>query len=264
MKLKLLNMLVFCCMCVLILCSCGNEEEFVIEGKWKNVGDYTFGQAQEGAIIAFDGTKCNLYSPSDTYAFYKNGDSYTLECTSPNFGETITFDVEVIDADHINLHRGKNVLELQRPGSSNSKKSEKELTKEEKLAKKRVLQFVMFENLVRESTESLSDLTGKTVMYDKDDVLLDGMDVKKAEIAIPDNSLTGEKVVNITFTSKGAKKFAKITAEASPEQKEIAIISNGKLISAPRVTSEITDGKCVISFLSVDDGEMQDMVDTLN
>lgn len=263
MKMKRFNMLACCCMCVLLLCSCGHEE-FAIEGKWKNVGDYTLGQAQEGAIIAFDGTKCNLYSPSDTYAFYKNGDRYTLECSSLNFGETLTFDVEVIDADHINLHRGNHVLELQRPGADSSGETEKELTQEEKAARKRVLQFVMYEDLVKESSENLSELEGKSVMYDEDDVLLDGIDVKEAEIATQEDSTTGEeqKVVNITFTEKGKKEFAKITAEAVGKQ--IAIISNGKLISAPYVNSEITEGRCVIAFLSANAGEMQDMVDKLN
>lgn len=113
MKINLLTMLACC---LLLLCSCG-QEEFAIEGKWKNVGDYTFGQAQKGAVIVFNGSRCNLFSPSDTYAFYKDGDSYILECTSLGFSETLTFDVEVIDTDHINLHSGNNVLELQRPGS---------------------------------------------------------------------------------------------------------------------------------------------------
>lgn len=253
MKIKLLNMLVFCCTCILIMCSCGHEEEFTIEGKWKNVGNYTFGQVQEGAIIAFDGTKCNLYSPSDTYAFYKNGDSYTLECTSLAFSETLTFDVEVIDADHINLYRGNNVLELQRPGSDSSNK-------------KRALQFVMYANVGDENGIGNRPSEGEVVTFDKDDVLLDGMDVKKAEIGTLENSQTGveENIVNITFTSKGADKLAQITAAAFPSEELIAVISNGKLISAPRVTSEITDGKCVIYFPSADVEEMQNLVDALS
>ena len=39
---------------------------FSIEGKWKSVGESGFGQAQPGAIVAFDGTNCNFFSPKDT------------------------------------------------------------------------------------------------------------------------------------------------------------------------------------------------------
>ncbi len=49
---------------------------FSIEGKWKNIGSETFGQAQQGAIIVFDGINCNFFSPKDTYAFSKDGDHY--------------------------------------------------------------------------------------------------------------------------------------------------------------------------------------------
>lgn len=205
MKTKSLNILIVCCL--LFLCSCAHKEDFTIEGKWKNVGDYTFGQAQEGAIIAFDGTKCNLYSPSDTYAFYEDGDSYTLECTSLNFAETLVFDVEIIDADHINLHYGDNVLELQRPGSDNAQKAKRELTPEEKTAKKQALQFVMYEDLTDENGAS-SDLEGKIVSYNEDDVLLDGLDIKKTEIVTNEDSQNGEQVIHITFTSEGTDKFA--------------------------------------------------------
>ena len=48
-----------------------------IEGKWKSTGSYGFGQAQPGAIVAFDGINCNFFSPQDTYAFYPDGDWYT-------------------------------------------------------------------------------------------------------------------------------------------------------------------------------------------
>ena len=37
---------------VLTICACGSDRGFSIEGKWKNVGDYTWGQAQAGAIHA--------------------------------------------------------------------------------------------------------------------------------------------------------------------------------------------------------------------
>lgn len=87
---------------------------FSIEGKWKSVGSYGFGQAQPGAIVAFDGTNCNFFSPSDTYAFYADGDNYRLECTSFMSTSTAAFTVKIIDADHIDVYYGDNVTELQR------------------------------------------------------------------------------------------------------------------------------------------------------
>lgn len=87
---------------------------FSIEGKWKSVGSYGFGQAQPGAIVAFDGTNCNFFSPSDTYAFYADGNDYRLECTSFMSTSTATFTVRIIDADHIDVYYGDNITELQR------------------------------------------------------------------------------------------------------------------------------------------------------
>lgn len=164
-----------------------------------------------------------------------------------------------------------NVLESQQPGSESSETAKKELTTEEQKAKRQALQFVMYENLADEhgmavdsNNISSSELEGKMVKYDENDVLLDGMDIGKAEIATQEGSQTGEKenILNITFTSKGADKFAEATAKAVGAQ--IAILSNGKLISAPTVYQEITDGKCVISISSADVEEIQNLVDALN
>ncbi len=91
-----------------------NVSNFDIRGKWKNVGTYTFGQVQSGAIVVFDGKNCNVYSPQDTYAFYKDGDSYTLDCTSLLFSETLSFKVKIVDKDNIHIYYGSNYLELKR------------------------------------------------------------------------------------------------------------------------------------------------------
>ena len=90
-----------------------NTDSFDIKGKWKNIGEYTYGQAQTGSIINFDGTNCNFYSPKDTYAFYKKGDNYRLDCTSP-LGDTASFTVKIIDDDHIDVSNGSNIVELKR------------------------------------------------------------------------------------------------------------------------------------------------------
>lgn len=92
-----------------------NPSSFIIEGKWKSVGTYGFGQAQPGAIVTFDGVHCNLYSPSDTYAFYKSGDTFVLDCTGVLSG-TEKFTVKIVDDNNIDLYSGGLVTELTRVG----------------------------------------------------------------------------------------------------------------------------------------------------
>lgn len=90
-----------------------NIDNFSIIGKWKNIGTDTYGQAQKGAIIIFNGTNCNFFSPKDTYAFYKDGDDYTLDCTSP-LADTVSFTVKIVDEDNIDVVNGSNIVELKR------------------------------------------------------------------------------------------------------------------------------------------------------
>ena len=85
------------------LSACGG---FKIEGTWKQTGDATWGQAQKGAIINFKSNgQANLFSPSDSYAFYKQGDSYRLDVTGL-LGGSSSFDVEVVNKDKIELRQG--------------------------------------------------------------------------------------------------------------------------------------------------------------
>ena len=89
------------------------KDNFSITGKWKNIGKYTFGQVQEGSIVSFDGTNCNFFSPKDTYAFYKDGDNFKLDCTSP-LADTVSFTVKIIDENNIDVFNGSNIIELKR------------------------------------------------------------------------------------------------------------------------------------------------------
>lgn len=90
------------------------SDSFSIEGKWKSVGAYGFGQAQPGAIVIFDGTHCNFYSPSDTYALYQEDGGWRLDCTDFLFANTVSFTVEIIDNDNINVYYGSDATELKR------------------------------------------------------------------------------------------------------------------------------------------------------
>jgi len=89
-------------------------DNFTIEGKWKSVGSYGFGQAQPGAIVSFDGTNCNFFSPKDTYALYKENGQYILDCTSFMSTATLSFKIQFIDTDNIRVLYGEKVTELKR------------------------------------------------------------------------------------------------------------------------------------------------------
>lgn len=89
-------------------------DTFSIVGSWRSTGNYGFGQAQPGATISFDGTHCNFFSPYDTYAFYQENGQWKLDCTSFLFAETLSFRVEIIDWDSINVYYGSNCTELKR------------------------------------------------------------------------------------------------------------------------------------------------------
>lgn len=77
-------------------------DSYDITGKWESVGESGFGQAQPGAIIIFDGNRCNFYSPNDTYAFSFDGEKYVLALTTP-LGESLEKTVHIIDDDNIEI-----------------------------------------------------------------------------------------------------------------------------------------------------------------
>jgi len=76
-----------------------------------------------------------------------------------------------------------------------------------------------------------------------------GKHVKNAEAGTQQDEITKNKeyVVQLTFNGKGTKKFAEATAEAAPSKKQIYIVYDGKVLSAPRVQDEISNGHAVIS-----------------
>lgn len=88
-----------------------------------------------------------------------------------------------------------------------------------------------------------------TVSYKKKDIVCSGADIKKATADTTQNQTTKNKeyVVSLVFNGKGAKKFAAATKVAAPTSKSIYIVYDGKVLSAPTVESEITDGKAQIS-----------------
>ena len=92
--------------------ACGSSS-FSIEGKWKNTGSTDYNQIQPGSIIVFNGAECNVLSPRDTYAFYKDGNKYRLDLTAL-LGGDVSLDVNVIDSDHIELDTPRGIISLTR------------------------------------------------------------------------------------------------------------------------------------------------------
>lgn len=80
-----------------------------------------------------------------------------------------------------------------------------------------------------------SDLTGRNIIPSKTDVTFDSST----------SSLQSDPVVSITFDNAGKDKFALLTKENL--SKQIAITLDNKIVTAPRVETEISDGKAIIT-----------------
>ena len=90
----------------------------------------------------------------------------------------------------------------------------------------------------------------KTIEELKEDgsVVCEGPDVASAEGGVTQDSTTknNEYVVELTFPSDGAKKFADATTAAFSAGESIGIYYDGRFVSVPRVNAAITDGKAII------------------
>ena len=84
--------------------------------------------------------------------------------------------------------------------------------------------------------------TAKT-LYVQKKVLLDQTDLKLASVIT--NQPAGKPWIQITFTDAGAKRFAKVTRQNIGKQ--LAIIIDGRLYSAPTIRSEIRGGRAEIT-----------------
>jgi preprotein translocase subunit SecD len=77
---------------------------------------------------------------------------------------------------------------------------------------------------------------------------LTGKDLIKADITYENQDQSmgqSQPVVSLSFNNAGKEKFAKLTKENL--QKQIAIVLDNRIVSAPTVQSEITDGKAIIT-----------------
>lgn len=128
------------------------------------------------------------------------------------------------------------------------------------MGKEGSLDFVYVDDLEKDDDGNVKYDKDNHVSYKKSDVICSGSDVKKAEAGTTQDQTTKNKeyVVDLTFTSKGGRKFAKASTKAYEDgKKQIYIIYDGEVLSAPAVQSAITDGKCQISgsFKTYDEAE---------
>ena len=79
------------------------------------------------------------------------------------------------------------------------------------------------------------------------DVVLDGSMVKQAQVGMVEgqNGAADSYEVGVTFTDEGAKTFAEVTERNVG--KNIAIVYDNQIVSAPRVNEAITGGQCSIT-----------------
>ena len=106
---------------------------------------------------------------------------------------------------------------------------------------------------VTDANEILEDLgkPGSLVFQDSEgNEVLQGSDVASAEGQVAQDQTTknNEYIVSLTFTDEGAKKFAEVTS--ANVGKQISIVYDGEVISAPTVKEAITGGQCQIDGMS--------------
>lgn len=110
------------------------------------------------------------------------------------------------------------------------------------------IQFIPVEgNITRQPDGTYKLNSTLEELYKAKKVAVDGSDISSAKAqTVKNESGVGVKyIVNLEFNAKGTNKFAKATKENIGKQ--IAIVYDGNVISAPVVQAEIKEGKAEIS-----------------
>lgn len=107
---------------------------------------------------------------------------------------------------------------------------------------------------VSDANVILEDLgkPGSLMFLDQEgNLVLSGTEISEAKAVTQADQLgNSEVVVALSMTKEGAVKFAEATRKAAPNQEIIYVIYDGEVVSAPMVTTEITDGQCVIQGMA--------------
>ena len=91
------------------------------------------------------------------------------------------------------------------------------------------------------------------------EVLLDQSQVANAKTH--QDPVSGQMEIQLKLTKTGAERFAKITKDSIGQR--LAIISNGKILTAPQIATEIPGGNLVISG-NLTPQEASDLAEALN
>lgn len=194
----------------------------------------------------------------------QGGVSVTYEATKSNPTETEMKDtvyklqkrVEDVSTEASVYQEGNNRITVDIPGVSNAA----EIL--DKLGQAGALQFILYTDLT-DKDGNANPKDGDEVKFDEKNIQLDGSMLAQAKAGTQQEEGTGakENVVNLKFNSKGTKKFAALTGEHVGDQ--LAIVYDNKLVSAPVLRSEISDGNCVISGSFEKFSEAEELASTL-
>lgn len=148
--------------------------------------------------------------------------------------------VETLESTEAAVYQeGNDRVTIDIPGVRNSKQILEEL------GKAGALYFILYTDLKTEDGREPED--DDKVVYDNSKILLTGDTIGDAQSGTDQAQGTGKTrhVVNVEFKGKGIKTFGDITSEHVGER--LAIVYDGKLVSAPTLDEAITGGKCQIS-----------------
>lgn len=99
----------------------------------------------------------------------------------------------------------------------------------------------------------------KEVYFVHKTVLLDQTDLKSATVST--NAQMGTPQIDISFTDQGAQRFATVTRQSIGKQ--LAIIIDGQVYTAPRIQAEVTGGTAQITG-SFSEQEAQNLADKIS
>jgi serine/threonine protein kinase len=103
-----------------------------------------------------------------------------------------------------------------------------------------------------------SDSTGKKTLRVLKEAVLDGDDIEDAQLKEPSGSTQS---VSVRFTAPGSRKFAEATAQNTG--RKLAIVWNGRVISAPIILEAVHGGHVSISG-SFSEAELNQLLSALN
>jgi len=108
-----------------------------------------------------------------------------------------------------------------------------------------------------ESEEMVVVGTGKETLPVLKKVLIDQKDLKSVRVS---KDQLGHPQIEIRFTDEGKKRFADVTRDSIG--KRLAIVIGGRLYSAPKIMTEISGGRAMISG-SFSEQEAKELADRI-